>query len=148
MTRQGYYEYIGMIRILMNKSLFVLVLVLTVSCSSSKKASSGINEDELIITRKYVGVFMDYRHTGPENYDGPNIIWVKTSMEDMYGKISAYGKKCEFAEGDRLYLRRTFYSPGIVSGYWVYTLENDSSVSYRATDLQHDREVFIKTWFE
>jgi len=148
MTRQGYYEYIGMIRILMNKSLFVLVLVLTVSCSSSKKASSGINEDELIITRKYVGVFMDYRHTGPENYDGPNIIWVKTSMEDVYGKISAYGKKCEFAEGDRLYLRRTFYSPGIVSGYWVYTLENDSSVSYRATDLQHDREVFIKTWFE
>jgi hypothetical protein len=148
MTRQGYYEYIGMIRILMNKSLFVLVLALTVSCSSSKKASSRINEDELIITRKYVGVFMDYRHTGPENYDGPNIIWVKTSMEDMYGKISAYGKKCEFAEGDRLYLRRTFYSPGIVSGYWVYTLENDSSVSYRATDLQHDREVFIKTWFE
>jgi hypothetical protein len=91
---------------------------------------------------------MDYRHTGPENYDGPNIIWVKTSMEDVYGKISAYGKKCEFSEGDRLYLRRTFYSPGIVSGYWVYTLENDSSVSYRATDLQHDREVFIKTWFE
>jgi hypothetical protein len=137
-----------MTRILIKKLLFLLVLALTVSCSTSKKASSGIEEDELIITRKYVGVFMDYRHTGPENYDGPNIIWVKTSMENMYGKISAYGKKCEFAEGDRLYLRRTFYSPGIVSGYWVYTLENDSSVSYRATDLQHDREVFIKTWFE
>ncbi|MGB8358756.1 MAG: hypothetical protein WCD55_09085 [Bacteroidales bacterium] len=132
----------------MKKLLFLLLLVLTVSCGSSKKASSGIAEDELIITRKYVGVFLDYRHTGPENYDGPNIIWVKTSMEDVYGKISAYGKKCDFSEGDRLYLRRTFYSPGIVSGYWVYTLENDSSVSYRATDLQHDREVFIKTWFE
>jgi len=137
-----------MTRILIKKLLFLLVLALTFSCSSSKKASSGIEEDELIITRKYVGVFMDYRHTGPENYDGPNIIWVKTSMEDVYGKISAYGKKCEFSQGDRLYLRRTFYSPGIVSGYWVYTLENDSSVSYRATDLQHDREVFIKTWFE
>jgi hypothetical protein len=132
----------------MKKLLFLLVLALTVSCGSSKKAFSGIAEDELIITRKYVGVFMDYRHTGPENYDGPNIIWVKTSMEDVYGKISVYGKKCEFSEGDRLYLRRTFYSPGIVSGYWVFTLENDSSVSYRATDLQHDREVFIKTWFE
>ena len=29
-----------------------------------------------------------------------------------------------------------------------YILENDAAVTYRATDLQHDREVFIKTWFE
>ncbi len=133
----------------MKKLIFLILISLTtISCSSLKQGAMGLTEDELIITRKYVGVFMEYRHTGPENYDGPNIIWVKTSMEDVYGKISAYGKKCEFSDGDRLYIRRTFYSPGIVSGYWVYTLENDSSVSYRATDLQHDREVFIKTWFE
>lgn len=132
----------------MKKLIFLLVLVLSAACSTSKKASTDIQEDELIITRKYVGVFMEYRHTGPENYDGPNIIWIKTSMEDVYGKISAYGKKCEFSDGDRLYLRRVFYSPGIVSGYWVYNIENDSSVSYRATDLQHDPEVYIKTWFE
>ena len=134
--------------VMMKKLIFLLVLVLSASCSTSKKASSVIQEDELIITRKYVGVFKEYRHTGPENYDGPNIIWIKTSMEDVYGKISAYGKKCEFSEGDRLYLRRVFYSPGIVSGYWVYNIENDASVSYRATDLQHDREVYIKNWFE
>jgi hypothetical protein len=78
----------------MKKLIFLLVLVLTASCSTSKKASSVIPEDELIITRKYVGVFMEYRHTGPENYDGPNIVWIKTSMEDLYGNISAYGKKC------------------------------------------------------
>jgi hypothetical protein len=126
----------------------ILMGVMTISCSTQKKAASGIAEDELIITRKYVGVFLDYRHTGPENYDGPNIIWIKTSFENLYGKISAYGRKCEFSQGERIYLRRTFYSPGIVSGYWVYTIENDSGVSYRATDLQHDREVFLKTWFE
>ncbi|MDZ7633345.1 MAG: hypothetical protein U5L72_02445 [Bacteroidales bacterium] len=45
-------------------------------------------------------------------------------------------------------MRGTFYSPGIVSGYWVYTVENDASVSYRATDLQHDRAVLVKAWFE
>lgn len=130
------------------KRIAVLILALVaVSCAPQKKAASGIAEEELIITRKYVGDFMDYRHTGPENYDGPNIIWIKTSMESVYGKISAYGRKCDFADGDRLYLRRTFYSPGIVSGYWVYTIENDAGISYRATDLQHDREVFIKTWF-
>lgn len=131
------------------KRAFLLILVaVVVSCSSVKKSTSAIPEDDLILTRKYVGDFIEYRHTGPENYEGPNIIWIKTTMEDQYGKISAYGKRCDFAAGDRLYLRRMFYSPGIVSGYWVYVIENDASVSYRATDLQHDREVFVKAWFE
>lgn len=132
----------------MKRILFIALAIMTVSCSTLKKPASGISEDELILTRKYVGDFIEYRHTGPENYDGPNLIWVKTSMENTYGKISAYGRKCDFAEGDRLYLRRVFYSPGITSGYWVYYLENDASESYRATDLQHDREVYIKTWFD
>ena len=125
----------------------MLVLV-AASCSTQRKSASSIQEESLMITRKYVGDFIEYRHTGPENYEGPNIIWIKTTMEEQYGKISAYGRKCDFAEGDRLYLRRVFYSPGIVSGYWVYLLENDASVSYRATDLQHDREVLIKEWFD
>ncbi|TNF37470.1 MAG: hypothetical protein EP313_09280 [Bacteroidetes bacterium] len=132
----------------MKRALLIILVMLAASCSSLRKSTSSIAEDDLLITRKYVGDFIEYRHTGPENYEGPNIIWVKTSMEDQYGKISAYGKKCDFAAGDRLYLRRMFYSPGIVSGYWVYVIENDASVSYRATDLQHDREVFIKDWFE
>lgn len=126
----------------------IILVMLAASCSSLRKSTSSIAEDDLLITRKYVGDFIEYRHTGPENYEGPNIIWIKTSMVDQYGKISAYGKKCDFAAGDRLYLRRMFYSPGIVSGYWVYVIENNASVSYRATDLQHDREVFIKDWFE
>lgn len=131
------------------KGAFLLILVaMVVSCSSVRKNASAIPEDDLILTRKYVGDFIEYRHTGPENYEGPNIIWIKTTLEDQYGKISAYGRKCDFTAGDRLYLRRVFYSPGIVSGYWVYLIENDASVSYRATDLQHDREVLIKALFE
>ena len=140
--------HVGKNMIGMKRVMLLILMGLTVSCGSLRKSSATIEEDELIITRKYVGDFIEHRQTGPENYDGPNMIWIKTSMEDVYGKISAYGRKCEFAAGDRLYLRRTFYSPGIVSGYWVYTVENDASVSYRATDLQHDRAVFIKTWFE
>lgn len=132
----------------MKRGFLLILVALAVSCSSVRKNTTAIPEDDLIITRKYVGDFIEYRHTGPENYEGPNIIWIKTTMEDQYGKISAYGRKCDFAAGDRLYLRRIFYSPGIVSGYWVYVIENDASVSYRATDLQHDREVFIKAWFE
>lgn len=125
-----------------------MLLAITASCSTMRQTGSAVSEDDLMITRKYVGDFIEYRHTGPENYEGPNIIWIKTSMESQYGKISAYGRKCDFIPGERLYLRRKLYSPGIVSGYWVYVIENDKSVSYRATDLQHDREVYIKSWFE
>jgi hypothetical protein len=91
---------------------------------------------------------VDYRQTGPDTYNGPNIIWVKTSMDEIFGKISAYGKKCKFLVGDKLYIKRTFLSPGGVSGYWVYRIENDSSVYYRVTDFQHDRKVFVETWFK
>ena len=62
----------------------------------SKKPSLIIEEEGLVITRKYVGSFLEYRHTGYETTEGPNLIWIKTSMENTYGKISAYGKKCEY----------------------------------------------------
>jgi len=114
---------------------------------NSKKASLTVKEDELFISRKYMGKFVDYRQTGPKDYNGPNLIWIKTSMDKNFGKISAYGKKCDFTIGDNLYLKRSFYSPGGVSGYWVYQIENDSSVFYRATEFQHDRKIFIETWF-
>jgi len=111
------------------------------------KSSSLESEDELFIVRKYVGRFLDYRITGAETYGGPNIIWIKTSMDNTYGKISAYGKKCDFSVGENLYLKRTYYNPGGINGYWVYQIENDSSIYYRASDLQHDKKVLVETWF-
>ncbi len=132
----------------MKKLAFLILLILTASCTALRNKSIVHDDGELMITRKYVGEFVDHRQTGPENYDGPNLIWVKTTMEDVYGKISAYGRRCDFVAGDRLYLRRVYYSPGIVSGYWVYYIENDAGISYRATDIQHDRAVYIMTWFE
>jgi hypothetical protein len=117
------------------------------SKKASKKTSLVVIEDELLVSRKYVGNFIDYRQTGPKTYNGPNLIWIKTSMEDTFGKISAYGKKCKFSVGDKLFIKRTYYSPGEVSGSWVYRIENDSSVYYRVTDFQHDHKVLVETWF-
>jgi hypothetical protein len=114
---------------------------------SSKKLFQPVIEDKLFISRKFVGKFMDYRQTGPDTYNGPNLIWIKTSMDNTFGKISAYGKKCEFSVGDKLYLKRKFYSPGGVSGYWEYQIENDSSIYYRVTDFQHDKKILVETWF-
>ena len=114
---------------------------------SAKRATEVVIEDEFLLTRKYIGEFLDYRHTGPETSDGPNIIWIKTSMDKTFGKLSAYGKNCEFTIGDNLYLRRIFYSPGDVSGYWIYQIENDSSVYYRLSEFQYDKKVYVETLF-
>jgi hypothetical protein len=114
---------------------------------SAKRASEIVIEDEFLLTRKYIGEFIDYRHTGPETSDGPNIIWIKTSMDKTFGKLSAYGRNCEFTIGDNLYLRRIFYSPGDVSGYWIYQIENDSSVYYRLSEFQYDKKVYVETLF-
>jgi len=114
----------------------------------AKKETELLADDELFIIRKYVGRFLDYRHSGPDTYAGPNLIWIKTTMESTYGKISAYGKTCKFSAGDNLYLKRTLYSPGEISGYWIYQIENDSSIYYRASDFQHDKKVAIESWFQ
>lgn len=123
----------------------LLIIPLALPAKKSKK-SLIVEEDNLILTRKFIGVFIDYRHTGSED-KRINLIWIKTSMEDSYGKISAYGVKCEFSVGDRLYLKRTYANPAIIEGYWVYNIENDSSISYRVTEFQNDHKVFVFTWF-
>jgi hypothetical protein len=129
--------------------LMIIMGVILTSCGTLRGPvlQEQLVEDEILITRKYVGDFIDYRHTGPETYSGYNIIWIKTSMESLYGKFSAYGRKCDFNPGDRLYIKRTYFTPGGVSGYWIYIIENDSSVTYELTEFQHDREVSAATWF-
>ena len=69
-------------------------------------------------------------------------------MNNTYGKISAFGKKCEFSVGDNLYIKRSYYSPGGVFGYWEYRIENDSSVYYRVSDYQYDQKVLVESWFK
>ena len=129
------------------KLLLLILLVVSISCGTVNQSSLLPQEGQLSITRKYAGIFMDYRHTSPESFSGINIIWIKTSMDSVYGKISAYGKKCDFSVGDRLYLTRTYYTFGDVSGYWEYHIENDSSIYYRLTEFQHDRKIMVQTWF-
>ena len=114
---------------------------------SSKESSGSFIEDKLFISRKYVGNFVDYRQTGPKDYNGPNLIWIKTTMDATFGKISALGKKCDFSVGDKLYLKRAYYSPGGIFGYWEYQIENDNSVYYRLTDFQYDHKVDAESLF-
>ncbi len=129
----------GLIILLISAGLFV-------SCRALNKSSSLLQEDELFITRKYIGDFVDYRHTAAPGFGSPHLIWIKTNLDSTYGKISAYSRNCKFVSGDRLYLKRTFSSPGVF-GYWVYQIENDKSVAYRLSEYQYDKKILVQTWY-
>lgn len=128
------------------KRLIYIGLLILASCAPSKQSS--VKEDSLMITRKYVGNFVDYRMHIPEKFGEPYLIWIKTTMDSTYGKISAFSERCDFKKGDRLYIKRIQLSPGPLSTYWEYQIESDDSpVFYKLSEFQHDRKNLIKNWF-
>jgi hypothetical protein len=129
----------------MKRLLFLVMMSVIVSCSISKRTSSGPDKDELYLTRRYIGRFIDYRHTGPEIIQGTDLIWIKTDMVDNFGKISAYSKTCNFSAGDKIYLKSTYSIPG-ASGLFGYQIENDSSVCYRVSEYQYENKMFVRAW--
>jgi hypothetical protein len=130
----------------MKRLAYLTGLVLLVSCATSKQSS--VKEDTMMLTRKYVGNFVEYRQHVPEKFGEPFLIWIKTTMDSTYGKISAYGEKCDFQKGDRLYIKRIQLSPGPLSTYWEYKIESDDNpANYKLSEFQHDRKNLIGSWF-
>ena len=129
----------------MKKAAYICLLFLA-SCVSTKQ--SGPKEDSLMLTRKYVGNFVEYRQHIPEKFGEPYLIWIKTTMDSTYGKISAFGERCDFKTGDRLFIKRIQLSPGPVSTYWEYQIESDdNTITYKLSEFQHDRKNLIRNWF-
>ena len=114
------------------------------SCSTTKKSSSHYQEDQFFITRKYIGNFINYVHTGPEIAGGYDLIWIKTTIYSTYGRISAYGKSCKFNVGDKIYLKQIYSTPG-KNGYWGYQIENDSSVIYKVSEYRFENNIFVRS---
>jgi hypothetical protein len=128
------------------KKIALLWLLVLAGCATTKQTS--FREDELLLTRRYAGNFVEYRQHTPEKLGEPRLIWIKTTMDSTYGKLSAYGQKCDFSEGERLFIRRIFYSPAGSYGYWNYQIEtDDSKTAYRLSEFQHDRKVLVQEWF-
>ena len=122
------------------KTYLIFFVLILASCATTQK--TGFQEDELSVSRKYVGMFVDYRIT-----TDPKILWIKTDNPE-YGRISALENKCDFIPGERLYLRKKFLNPGSMAGYWVYQIEGDlSGVYYNLSEFQHDKKVLVKSWF-
>jgi hypothetical protein len=126
--------------------VIILLILLSVSCVTTKRSS--FPEGELIQSRKYVGDFIEYRQSESKRFGDPNLIWIKTTMEDTYGRMSAYSKECKFSVGDRLYIRRVFLMPGGINGYWIFQIESsDELIKYKLSEYQYDKKRSIESWF-
>ena len=130
----------------LKRFLIPALLIIVASCSTASKTATEPEEDRLYVTRMYIGDYQDFRHTAPARIGDPHLIWIKTSRDSTFGKISAYARECDFRDGDRLYLRRKYVTPGVF-GYWMYQIENDSSVFYRVSEFQNDRKVLVQSWY-
>jgi hypothetical protein len=129
----------------MKNLLLIIIIGSLFACSTQKPAPSAQKKDDIFLTRKYIGNFVDYRHTGPEIIGGTDLIWITTTVVSSFGKISAYGRTCDFSPGERVYLKTTYPGPGNV-GLFGYIIENDSLVCYRVSEYQYNNKSFVRSW--
>lgn len=104
---------------------FIIITVILCSCTVTSRI--GIQEDKMFVTRKYVGQYVEYRFVKVRFID-PNICWIKTSLDSIYGKIPVHGKSIKYQAGEYLYLRRVYFNlPGNSGGFWTYLIESNNS---------------------
>ncbi len=125
--------------------IFILLLIAGtgVSCSMNKKSALFLKEDTLIQTKKYIGDYIDHCGTETDVYGDVNIIWIKTTVYNEYGQLSAYTRDCGFSPGDRLYLKSIFHSNGSF-GNWEHRIENDASVSYKVSECLYENRILVQ----
>jgi hypothetical protein len=118
-----------------------------VSCAVTKKPGL-MPEDELFVTRKYVGNFVGFEAKDTVSFGNPYVLSITTTLDTIYGKISVYSKKCDFVPGDRLYVRRVFQTTGVF-GSWIYNIENENAtrVSYKISEFRNGDKVLAQRWY-
>jgi hypothetical protein len=131
----------------MKKVRFLLLMIIGISCASVNK-SGMLPEDDLFITRKFVGNFIEGVITPPEHFGDPPLLSITTTLDSLYGKIAVYSGKCDFLHGDRLYVRREYQATGVF-GSWVYQIENENPerVTYQVSGFQSGKKVLAQSWF-
>jgi len=125
---------------------FSALCLLVMSCSVTN--ISITQEDQIFLTRRYAGNFIEYSYSQPDKFGNPHLIWIKTTMEDTYGEISAYSRKCNFEPGERLYIRRIYSRSGSVFGSWIYQIESDiNRTSYTLSQFRFENKILVQSLF-
>jgi hypothetical protein len=125
----------------------VITMPFILSCSVTREAGL-VDEDKIFVTRKYVGNFVEYSQANPYYRGGPKVILITTTLDTVYGKISAYSHKCDFQPGERLYIKRV-YQPSGVFGNWKYQIENDREkrTSYGIMEFKYGDKILVQNWY-
>ena len=119
-------------------------MFIVVSCGTTKKSTSSLQEEQFIISRRYIGNFIGYSHTGAQVVGGKDLIWIKTTVYNTFGKISAFGKTCDFNVGDKIYLKPTNATPWKFDD-WEYQIENDASIGYKVSEFRFENNIFTRS---
>jgi len=127
-------------------NLLSVLCLLAMSCSVTNV--SVVQEDQVFLTRRYAGNFVDYIYSQPDKFGDPPLIWIKTTLEDTYGEISAYSKNCKFQPGERLYIRRIYARSGGVFGSWIYQIESDiDKTNYMLSQFQYENKILVQSLY-
>ncbi len=126
--------------------LFLVVCLAIVSCAPQLKTHSHLIDNSISVTRRYIGSFIDFTHTGPEYCANAHLLWIRTTQFSIFGQLSAFGKDCKFKPGEKIYIKRMYSVPN-ENGEWDYQIENDSSVIYRLSKFKFDNNVLVRASF-
>jgi len=129
--------------------LLVAILAIPAGNSCLTVRETGLApEDQIFVTRKYAGNFIGYAPSSPYYRGGPKVILISTTLDTIYGKISAYSRKCDFQPGERLYIRKVYITPGVF-GNWKYQIENDRDpiISYGIMEFRYGDKTLVQNWF-
>ncbi len=99
----------------------------------------------MLISRKYVGNFIDSGYTSPTSFGWPNTVWIETTQDSIYGTISVYSPRCEFEPRERLYIGRAYQSQSVY-GYWMYQIENENKIWYKLSEFQDGHKVLEESF--
>ncbi len=127
----------------MKRILFLIFICLFISCTAEKKSYSHLRNNELSVTRRYIGNFLDYSHTGPEVFGGFILSGSGQLSLTHMGKFRHMVKTANSIPGDKIYLKRMYSTPGPY-GNWEYQIENDSSVVYRMSNYRYENNVLVQ----
>lgn len=128
-----------------NITAFVILLLMTCSCSTVDKPASTVEEDKMYMTRIYIGNFIDFRHTASDDNGNPDLIWITTTRDSIHGRISAHGRECLFSPGEKLYISRILSTNG-KSQSWQYLIENSDTIRYMINEYHNHKKDLVGTW--
>lgn len=132
------HAFVNGVKWMRDKLLIILSLLLLASCATTKP--DFLPEDQMFITRKYIGDVV--RCSEPSRVNGNYITEIKINTGDL---LQVYCRKCKFTTGDRLYVRIEDLGDTFANSL-VYVVESRSG-TYRISQMEYGDKLLVQESF-